>query len=249
MVNLWRGESNVEIEAALAATYPTLQLFVENGKRIIRGAFNVEHGGQFLGVFQVEVLLDETDVLGLPIVKEVGGRIPRVPERHINRRDGSACLYLPEDLVMRTKEPFGIVAFLDGPVRSFFVGQLCVESGDPFPFGEWGHGVDGARELLLDLFGFDDLTLCVAFLDLLSRKVIKAHWPCPCGNRRALRDCHYRLVQRVRHRLSLRTRRFLLSQARMHLLSTKTEEARGSEEGAGHEVKIGGGMWQRNCPA
>jgi hypothetical protein len=180
-----------------------------------RGALNVEHANQFLGGFQIEILLDSRDELGLPSVREVGGRIPRTPERHINDKLGTACLYLLEELLVHVREPYGIVAFLDGPVRNFFLGQVGVELGVPFPLGEWAHGASGVREMLTQLLGVDDVNACVAFLNLVSRKVIKRHWPCACGSGRTIRDCHDRVVLRLRQ-LPLTTRRFLLERARAH---------------------------------
>ncbi|MCK6533074.1 MAG: SEC-C domain-containing protein [Polyangiaceae bacterium] len=226
MPNLWRGETDDEIRAALEVRYPSLRLARPENRRVIMGAFNVQHTGHFLGGFQVEVLLDVPDELGLPTVREVGGRIPRMPERHINDKFGTACLYLPEDLAVRVREPLGIIEFLDGPVRNFFLGQIGAEMGTPFPLGEWGHGADGVKEMLTQLLGSDDVGTCVAFLELLSRKVIKAHWPCPCGSGRSLRDCHDGVVRRVRQRLPLTTRRFLLERARKHFPEGQTTRNR-----------------------
>jgi hypothetical protein len=213
--------------ATLAARYPSLRLAVDDEHRVVRGAFNIEHDGKFLGGFEIEVLLHKTDVLGLPRVIEVGGRIPRLLERHINPGDGSACLYLPEDLLVRCKERFGIVTFLDGPVRNFFLGQLGVESGEPFPLGEWAHGADGVKQMLKDLIGFDDIGTCMTFLELLGGKVIKGHWVCPCGSRRALRACHVGLVRRLRHELPLTTRRFLLTRVREHFPTKSPQKSNG----------------------
>ncbi len=218
MLNLWAGETDEQIEAGLATAYPSLRLVVVNGHRVITGAFNVEHEGRFLAGFQIEILLDEKDVLGLPAVREVGGRIPRVPERHVNPSDGSACLYLPEDLAVRCPRPFDILGFLNGPVRTYFLGQAGVELGAPFPIGEWGHGEDGLKQMLAGMFGVSDIGVCLGFLELLGGKVIKGHWQCPCGSRRALRACHEDLVRRLRHQLPLRTRRFLLTRARKQLM-------------------------------
>lgn len=214
MLNLWAGETDDQIEAALATRWPSLRLVVIDGRRVIKGTFNVEHERRFLAGFQIEILLGERDVLGLPQVREVGGRIPRVPERHVNPSDGSACLYLPEDLAVRSSRPFDVVGFLNGPVRTYFLGQAGVELGAPFPIGEWGHGDDGLKQMLAEMFGVSDVSVCLAFLELLSGKVIKGHWQCPCGSRRALRVCHEQLVRRLRQQLPLRTRRFLLTRAR-----------------------------------
>jgi hypothetical protein len=37
-------------------------------------------------------------------------------------------------------------------------------------------------------------------LELLARKVMKDHWPCPCGSKRALRACHGERLRMLRRR-------------------------------------------------
>lgn len=213
MPNLWRGESDEEIATALATHYPALQFVREGGRRIVKGTFDIERDGHFLAGFQIEVLLDQTDVIGLPTVKETGGRIPRVAERHVNVQDGSACLYLPEELVARGRGPMGIADFLSGPVKSFLLGQLCVEQGMPFPYGEWGHGAVGLEQMLAELFGSDDAVACLAYLDVLCHKAIKGHWPCPCRSGRRIRDCHRARIFALRDRIPLKSWRFLAMRA------------------------------------
>lgn len=225
MPNLWLGETDDQIRAALKARYPSLRLVESGSKRVVKGAFNVEHAEQFLGGFQIEILLDHRDELGLPTVREVGGSIPRLPDKHISDKLGTACLYLPEELVVRVTEPYGVVSFLDGPVRNFFLGQVGVELGTPFPLGEWAHGADGARQMLTQLLGIDNVNVCVGFLTMFSGKVIKRHWPCPCGSGRKIRDCHDGLVLRLRQ-LPLTTRRFLLERARTHFGDARAAEKR-----------------------
>lgn len=225
MPNLWRRESLTEIAAALQASCPTLRLGVGQRERVISGVYNVQHDGTFLAGFQIEIWLDRTDVLGLPTVMEVGGRIPRIADRHVNEQDGSACLYLPEDLAVRCREPFDLVSFLEGPVRSYFLGQAGVELGVPFPLGEWGHGADGLREMVQSLIGLDDVEVCMRFLELLGSKVIKTHWQCPCRSGSELRRCHIEVVLSLRSRMRLSTRRFLLQRART-VLGGKTKPVR-----------------------
>lgn len=225
MPNLWRGESDAEIRSALAARFPSLRLMTGKGEHAVTGTFNIEHQGKFLAGFQIAIQLDSKDVLGLPTVRETGGRIPRLPERHVNP-DGSACLYLPEDLAVRCLEPLGILAFLDGPVRSYFLGQAGFELGVAFPLGEWGHGREGLEQMLAGLLGIDDMATCVRFLELLSGKTIKAHWGCPCQSGKTLRLCHGDRVNRLRGQLPLDTRRFLLERTRTVLTGNGARESR-----------------------
>lgn len=210
MMNLAKEQTDDKMEAEVATLQPGLRLQRETRK--IVGAFNIEHNGVFIAGFQIEVALNRRDVLGLPAVKETGGRIPRNEEHHINP-DGTACLYLPEALALQYSRPLGIGDFLDGPVRNFFLSQIALDSGMPFPFGEWEHGPDGFRQMLTELLGFDDFQTCVTVLELLGKKVCKGHWNCPCGSHLKLRDCHGERIRGLRQRLSLKQRRFLLARA------------------------------------
>jgi hypothetical protein len=88
-----------------------------------------------------------------------------------------------------------LLQFLDGPVRNSFLGQSLVELGDPWPFGQWGHGADGIREYYAELLGSNDVRVIAGYLDCLSKKKIKGHRPCPCRSGRRLRACHRVLVQ------------------------------------------------------
>jgi hypothetical protein len=88
-----------------------------------------------------------------------------------------------------------LLQFLDGPVRDFFLGQSLVGLGDPWPFGQWGHGTDGIRQYYAELVGTDDIRVISQYLDYLSKKKIKGHWPCPCRGGKRLRECHGALVQ------------------------------------------------------
>lgn len=207
---LAREQSDGELEAELARAQPGLRLHRETRKVV--GVYNLEHDGVFVGGFQIELDLDRRDVVGLPAVKETGGRIPRDEQHHING-DGTACVYLPEALAIQLSEPLGIGDFLNGPVRSFFLSQLAVESGMPFPFGEWEHGADGFKQMLAELLGFNGVRTCIAVLEVLGKEVCKGHWACPCDSGRKLRDCHREQIFGLRQRLSFAQRRFLLKRA------------------------------------
>ena len=53
---------------------------------------------------------------------------------------GEACPIVPEEWLVGPGRD-SIAKFLNGPVRNFFIGQILVENGHPWPFGERQHGV------------------------------------------------------------------------------------------------------------
>lgn len=178
---------------ALAVRHPTLHLLDIGGRLIVRGSIRVEHDGVDLDWFVIEVGLAPLQRLCLPQVREVGGRIPRIPDRHMND-DGSCCVCLPEDYFLRNPGPFDMITFLDGPVRGYFIAQALVERGDPWPHGEWDHGEAGRREWFKEFLDSLKPEVFRAYLETLSHDKIKGHYPCPCGSERRLRDCHFWLV-------------------------------------------------------
>ncbi len=214
-MDLWRGESLEAIDELLQAEFPTLRLVSENSRNIVRGGLQVMYQGAFVDGFSIEIRLDERDELGLPKVGEIGGRTPWTADRHVNP-DGTACLFLPEDFLLRQSGPLGLREFIRGPVMSYFVGQSFREKTGAYPFGEWGHGRDGTQQRIRQLLHVDEPAKQLSFLRVLAKKTIKSHWPCPCGSRRRFGQCHAAALA-VRSRYRLRWRRALLELARRRL--------------------------------
>jgi hypothetical protein len=190
------------LEAELAAEYPTLHAVELDGHVRVRGSFPVRDGAQVLTWFQIDVALPSDFPRALPVVWETGGRIPRVAKRHINSPgDESACVVLPESYWLAQEEgEVSLLAFLRGPVHNYFLGQALVELGEPWPFGEWGHGADGMREHYAALLGTNNPDRLVQLLRYALTPV-KGHWRCPCGQPRRLRDCHGELVWKLKQRV------------------------------------------------
>lgn len=184
-------KEKTDVEAA----YSNLHFHVVNDIVLVRGTFPIAFEGKGLDGYLIEIELPRDYPKSIPIVRETGARIPRTADRHMNPADGTACVLLPDE---RWRVwPYGstLLQFLDGPVRNFFLGQSLAELRDPWPFGQWGHGVDGIRDYYAELLGTDDIRVITGYLDYLSKKKIKGHWSCPCRSGKRLRDCHWTLVQ------------------------------------------------------
>jgi|UPI00047DA2D0 hypothetical protein len=178
-----------DMEAEIAARYPDLRVVMEQGTVYIRGSFPIMDATDVLDRFQIEIELPADFPESIPVLREVGGRIPWHENRHVNNGTGEACPIVPEEWLVRTERD-SILAFLDGPVRNFFLGQILIEAGQPWPFGERSHGIDGLFEAYEDITGISDRNTIVRYLECLSRDVFKGHWACPCGSGKHLRNCH-----------------------------------------------------------
>lgn len=159
--------------------------------------FPVKHEGRELDRFPIEVDLGSVGPGNLPLVTETGGRIPRTEARHVNG-NGSACVCLPEHYFMCNPGRFDIVAFLEGPVRDFFLGQILVDAGEPWPFGEWAHGDAGRQAWLQGFVGSLTDSQRLAYLLAVTRETLDERAACPCGTGQQLHGCHLDFLLRLR---------------------------------------------------
>jgi hypothetical protein len=77
-----------------------------------------------------------------------------------------------------------------------------VEEGESWSFGQWAQGPKGIFQFYRELLQTSDLRVISTYLDYLSAKRVKGHWPCPCKSGRRLRDCHFKQVQNLRHKIA-----------------------------------------------
>lgn len=189
------------LEADVQKRYPDLRLVARNGHALLSGSFPIYHDGDEIDRFLIEVSFP-AGIHRLPSIREIGGRIPKDSDHHVNAGTGDICADIPELILLRGQPT--LVEYLDGPVRNFFLSQIIVESGKPWPFGQWNHGKKGLLEAYGELLGVTGERPIKEYLDYVARKKVKAHWPCPCGSTRRLRDCHAKQVAELRGRIPRR---------------------------------------------
>jgi hypothetical protein len=202
MKGLWHKRNTLLFDTTkkvLAAQYPDLRIVIEHGTVFARGSFPVTDGAEVLDRFLIEIELPSDSPESIPVLREVGGRIPWHEDRHINRGNGEACPIVPKEWLIRADHD-SILAFLDGPVRNSFLGQIVVEAGQPWPFGERKHGSPGLLEAYGEIIGTSDEHTLRRYLDCLSKETLKGHWECPCGSMKRLRDCHLNEIKSLRER-------------------------------------------------
>lgn len=190
-----------EIEQDLGS-YPQLHLVLAGpGQAHVRGGFPVRSAdGKEVDHYLVRIELPDDYPDALPIVFEVGERIPRIADRHINP-GGSACVMLPDDRWRSFPPGARFRQFLDGPMHQFFLAQSLVELGEPWPFGQWSHGAKGRLEYYQSLFSTTDFDVIKRTLGLLAKLDFKPHVACPCGRGRRVRECCASRLRELRRRI------------------------------------------------
>lgn len=186
-------------EALLTELHGVLPTFwevrTENTETILRGPVPVtdSSGGEF-DAFAIELRVSHRFPEVIPVVFEVGGRVPRDASRHVNERDGSCCIELPFEF-HRRRPQLSVAEYILGPVRSYFLAQLHFEQFGSWPAGERGHGFEGVREAIVELFGIDDVDLLLALLSTVVHWRKTKHDACPCGSGSRLYACHGKRVR------------------------------------------------------
>ena len=200
-----------QIQADLQTHYPSLHLFIHNDQAQVRGTFPVRSpNGKVLDEYRIEIDLPSHFPRKLPVVREIGGRIPPIGDKYHNPA-GVACVILPH---ARDKDfPIGatFLQYLQRPLHNYFLGQSIVERGGAWPFGEWGHGAVGICEYYA---GTDDQNVILAFLKALGVRSFSGNRRCLCGSWKKLKDCCEpnlaKMRNHVRPHLAQLTRSLLL---------------------------------------
>ncbi|MFA6295081.1 MAG: SEC-C metal-binding domain-containing protein [Candidatus Paceibacterota bacterium] len=189
---LWYKKSPSLLEQLrqdLEKKYQDLRILIEKNVVCLRGGFPIIHDGIELDRFQIEVKIPHDFPKSIPVVKELGGRVPlNNPLWHANA-DGTLCVIVPEEWLINPQSN-SISAFLDGPLRNFLISHALAEAGQKRPMGERSHGTQGLWEAYGEMVGCVEQVIIERYLKYLSKGNIKGHWDCPCGSGKKLRNCH-----------------------------------------------------------
>lgn len=235
ILDLPHGLSLGEVNAAIAFAQPSLRA-VRNGAGIVvsgtylltEPATPANPAGP-IASFDIEIVLPASFPRREPKLFEVGGRIPRCPDRHINP-DGDCCVTVWEHwLVCAEDHSFG--AYLYGPVYEYFLSQYWFEKTGKWPFGERAHGSKGLQAAYAEALGVPNKKADLIYhLRLLSQDWPKGHWLCPCGNGKLLRHCHRDEMMALHRRIAPRIARRMLYRLREQERITRPRSVRYKSE-------------------
>jgi hypothetical protein len=183
------------LQREINLAYPQLHFRLRHGSMFLSGSFPLVDGDREVDRYLIEVEFPSHYPKGVPAVYEIGGRIPRTVDRHVYPITGAACLNLPVLISKVNPKGVSLLEFLNGPVRSYFVGQSKYEATGIWPFGQWGHGEVGYYEYYAGVMGTSDQNVLSRFREMIRQKEINGDWSCPCGSGKRLWDCHWKEVQ------------------------------------------------------
>lgn len=182
-----------EVQEDVERFCDSLHVLVEGDQVTIRGSFPVRHQGEEFDRYAITVAFPPDYPDSLPTVREVGGRIPWVGDHHVYT-NGVACVILPEARWWEFPPHTRFFEYLRGPLHNYFLGQTVVSSGQPWPFGEHRHGLNGIMDFYAEQLGTTESRLIIRLLESVASGVCRGHLPCPCESGITTRRCHPRLI-------------------------------------------------------
>jgi len=157
--------------------------------------------GEVTDTFNLQVRIPPRYPRDLPVVYELGGRIPRDGNYHVNP-GGSLCLGSRLRLLQNVAKSPTLTGFASTCLVPYlFAVSRKLTHGESFVFGELAHGSRGEIMDYMDLLSLkspDHVLRAIEYLGMKKRRANKLPCPCGCGSR--LGRCHFnRKLRGFRH--------------------------------------------------
>lgn len=145
----------------------------------------------------------------LPIVREIGNKIPLKPDYHVNP-DGTLCLGSPLRLLWILSKIPSLPSFSEQCLEPYLYSISYKLKYGVLPFGELEHGEPGQLRDIADLLGLKSLKEAKYATRILSMKKRHANKQlCPCGCGFKLGKCKFK--EKIEELRSLRPRSWFRS--------------------------------------
>lgn len=146
---------------------------------------------KFLSTYEIEIKIPNKYPYGVPVLIEIGNKIPRDDDRHIDDF-GTCCVDLDHELEFRSRKKFFLVDFIKEKVYPYLSNQIHFDKEKEFANGEWGHGFKGVKQFYTSKLKINDNQLTVDILNaILDNKIPGRNADCFCGESKFKKCIHY----------------------------------------------------------
>lgn len=173
--------------------YPSLRYCIENDIVKLRGELPIV---EIDDSYSIEIEFPDNYPKNLPIVKEVGGDIPKELDLHISY-DGNCCLCIPQLEKFYFPDGSNIITFLEKLVIPFFANQAYFKITGTWLNGEYGHGEKGIYEFYSDILQTNNIHLMIIFMILSLQEIKNINLDCPCSSGKSIKKCHLRYIKQL----------------------------------------------------
>lgn len=184
--------------ASINDVFPKLQLVECESVSIISGEIDIiDNQGKLWESYQVEIHPSGGFPYCFPLVYEVGNKIPRIIDWHVNP-SGTCCIGVRPDEAIKCKNGISILHFIKNEMIPYFFNQTYRRIEGYYPNGEWAHYEEGVFQFYERMLKTNNPIKIVRLL-----KFIAAESPpkridkCFCGNGRSYRKCHQAAYEKL----------------------------------------------------
>ena len=189
-----------EMKMSLQEHFPALNVSVENDVVFVRGNLSLPEN---VDEFSIEIELKDDYPNSVPIVREIGGRIPH-GERH-TFTNGNCCLFVREEKWKHYPKGTKLLDFVKNVVVPYFLAQAYFEIEGEWLWGERSHEIYGILEFYKEELKTNDVNVIVRFIKYLAKATLKKYRPCYCGSNKKLQNCHYNILKTYRSKIDRET--------------------------------------------
>lgn len=204
---------NQDLDNALKY-YPNLKkVYRDNHWKLYGEIFiKIPKTGEVIDTYNVEMTYPKNYPNNLPIVKELSGKIPITPDRHVYL-SGKLCLMAPpEEILLCIKSKIDSLYFIRRILVPYLANQTLINAGLPgFLKGERSHDFSGIIEFWKDLCKTKDIEIVFNCMEIVFKKtVILTQSKCFCGSQKKYKHCHFNAIKDMKRYNSI----YLASQYR-----------------------------------
>lgn len=146
------------------------------------------HDKEIEDAYNIEILIPDDYPSTAPRTRSVDGKVPQ--EFHTYPENLTFCTGAPLCEKLIFFEQPTLMNYIEKLLVPYLFSYSCLQKYGELPYGELGHGAPGILSFYKELFSVHDDYQALAMLTFLADYKYKGHYPCPCGNKKKLRDCH-----------------------------------------------------------
>lgn len=179
--------------------YPELHMNIENGKVLVEGSLEIISPSDSSVIDRYDIVIDLTDYpRSMPVVKEVGGKIPPTMDRHVRPGPKTLCFGSPQDEWEITHGGISFIYFIEKVLRPHLAREYFREAMGYYPDGERSHDAEGIWEPYYEIFKTTDKSRILSELGLIiSNNKFSRNARCYCDSGKTFKACHEKVAQKV----------------------------------------------------
>jgi len=173
----------------------------QQGRFIVSGnlRFQVPYDGEVIrDDYDIEIKIPDDYPQNPPDVKELGNKIPKHEDFHVNVSNGTLCLGAPLAVKATFAKQRNLLWFVEKQVVPFLFGISYKLKYGKFPFGELPHGAEGLLEHYRESFSVGSDAAALELLRLLAVGNYDENAICPCGSGLKIKKCHRKVLKKAR---------------------------------------------------